>query len=391
MQSARNVAVLGSTGSIGVNTLDVIRLHPGRFSVYALSANVNVDLLFAQCVEFTPRYAAMANESSAAKLKFRLEQAGSKTRILHGEPSISRLASDDAVEVVVAGIVGAIGLLPTLAAVRAGKTILVANKEPLVMMGSEIMQEAHTHHANIVPVDSEHNAIFQCMPEGGAKGMSQSGIEKLLLTGSGGPFRETSLADFALITPAQACAHPNWEMGRKISVDSATMMNKGLELIEACALFDVSPDFVQIVVHPQSVIHSMVQYVDGTILAQMGAPDMRTPIAHALGWPERIESGTRRLDLFELARYDFKAPDEDKFPALRLARFAAQAGGTLPAILNAANEVAVEAFLSERINFKRIPELIETAMLHVPQKTERSLESVLEADRCTRVYVENLL
>jgi 1-deoxy-D-xylulose-5-phosphate reductoisomerase len=333
----------------------------------------------------------MANESSAARLKSRLEQAGAKTRVLQGEPSISRLASDDAVEVVVAGIVGAIGLMPTLAAVRAGKTILVANKEPLVMLGSEIMQEAHTHHATIVPVDSEHNAIFQCMPEGGAKGMAQSGIEKILLTGSGGPFRETSIADFASITPAQACAHPNWEMGRKISVDSATMMNKGLELIEACALFDVSPDFVQIVVHPQSVIHSMVQYVDGTILAQMGAPDMRTPIAHALGWPERIESGTRRLDLFELSRFDFQAPDEDKFPALRLARFAAQAGGTLPAILNAANEVAVEAFLSERINFKRIPELIETAMQHVPQKTERSLESVLEADRCTRVYVENLL
>lgn len=387
----RSVVILGSTGSIGVNTLDVIRLHAGSFNVFALSANVNVDALFAQCIEFAPVYAAMADETSATKLKARLQQAGSKTQVLQSEAANNDLASHAAVDVVVAGIVGAIGLLPTLAAVRKGKTILVANKEPLVMLGSEIMLEARAHKATIVPVDSEHNAIFQCMPKGGAAGMAESGIEKILLTGSGGPFREMDKAKFSTITPAQACAHPNWEMGRKISVDSATMMNKGLELIEACALFDVSPDFVQIVVHPQSIIHSMVQYVDGSILAQMGAPDMRTPIAHALGWPARIESGTERLDLIELAHFDFQAPDEVKFPALRLARVAAQEGGTLPAILNAANEVAVEAFLNERISFDQIPLLIENAMDNIETHEDRTLESVIDADQHTRTYVEDLL
>ncbi len=391
MLDRRAVAILGSTGSIGVNTLDVIRLHPDRFSVFALTANVNVDALYAQCLEFSPEYAAMADETSAASLKERLQQAGSGTQVLQGEVANNELASHENVDVVVAGIVGAIGLLPTLAAVRAGKTILVANKEPLVMLGSEIMREARAHQAIIVPVDSEHNAIFQCMPEGGAAGVAQGGIEKILLTGSGGPFREMDIADFASVTPAQACAHPNWEMGRKISVDSATMMNKGLELIEACALFDVSPEFVQIVVHPQSIIHSMVQYVDGSILAQMGMPDMRTPIAHALGWPNRIESGTARLDLIELAHFDFQAPDEKKFPALRLARTAAQEGGTLPAVLNAANEVAVEAFLNERIGFDKIPVLIETAMDALEHQQERSLETVLVADQLTRNYVEDLL
>jgi 1-deoxy-D-xylulose-5-phosphate reductoisomerase len=387
----RAVAILGSTGSIGVNTLDVIRLHPDRFSVFALTANLNVDALFAQCLEFSPDIAAMADEASAASLKIRLYQAGSRTEVLQGEAANTELAGHAQVDVVVAGIVGAIGLLPTLAAARAGKTILVANKEPLVMLGSQIMHEALDHGATIVPVDSEHNAIFQCMPGGGADGMLISGIEKILLTGSGGPFREMAMREFAGITPEQACAHPNWAMGRKISVDSATMMNKGLELIEACALFDVPPDFVQIVVHPQSIIHSMVQYVDGSILAQMGAPDMRTPIAHALGWPDRIESGTKRLDLIELAHFDFQAPDEVKFPALRLARAAAQEGGTLPAILNAANEVAVEAFLNNGIGFDRIPVLIESAMDTIENQQERSLESVLEADQRSRHYVEGLL
>ncbi len=387
----RAVAILGSTGSIGVNTLDVVRLHPDRFSVFALTANLNVDALFAQCLEFSPDIAAMADEASAASLKTRLYQAGSRTEVLQGEAANTKLAGHAQVDVVVAGIVGAIGLLPTLAAARAGKTILVANKEPLVMLGSQIMHEALDHGATIVPVDSEHNAIFQCMPGGGADGMLISGIEKILLTGSGGPFREMAMSEFAGITPEQACAHPNWAMGRKISVDSATMMNKGLELIEACALFDVPPGFVQIVVHPQSIIHSMVQYVDGSILAQMGAPDMRTPIAHALGWPDRIESGTKRLDLIELAHFDFQAPDEIKFPALRLARAAAQEGGTLPAILNAANEVAVEAFLNNGIGFDRIPVLIESAMDTIENQQERSLESVLEADQRSRHYVEGLL
>jgi len=363
-----------------------MRLHPQEFKVYALSANVNVDALFTQCIEFAPCYAAMANPERARELQQKLADAGSETEVLEGDDAISSLAENISVDIMVAGIVGAIGLMPTLAAVRAGKTVLIANKEPLVMLGSEIMQLAKQHQATIVPVDSEHNAIFQCMPEGGAAGMAQSGIEKILLTGSGGPFRTLAEGDFASITPAQACAHPNWEMGRKISVDSATMMNKGLELIEACALFDVHPDFVQIVVHPQSIIHSMVQYVDGSILAQMGAPDMRTPIAHALGWPERIESGTQRLDLFELARFDFQVPDEHRFPALRLARQAAEIGGTLPAILNAANEVAVEAFLNEQIGFNRIATLVEDAMNAVVVSTKRTLSSVLKADREAREY-----
>ena len=387
----KNVTILGSTGSIGVSTLEVIRLHPQRFNVLALSANRNVDILLAQCHEFLPRFAAMADQNSARILRGRLLESGLDTEVLVGDQAIVDLAEDSSVDVVVAGIVGAIGLLPTLAAVQKGKIVLVANKEPLVMLGSEIMQQARAHQATIVPVDSEHNAIFQCMPDGGAAGMVDSGIEKILLTGSGGPFREKACSEFASITPAQACAHPNWEMGRKISVDSATMMNKGLELIEACALFDVHPDFVQIVVHPQSIIHSMVQYVDGSILAQMGVPDMRTPIAHALGWPQRIESGTQRLDLFELSRFDFQAPDETKFPALRLARQAAEAGGTLPTILNAANEIAVEAFLNEQIRFDQITQLVETAMQQLEQNTARNLSTVLDADQRTRSFVTKLI
>ncbi len=383
----RKIAVLGSTGSIGLNTLDVIRQHPDKFEVFALSANRSIDAIFAQCLEFNPKYVAMADQASADSLAKKLAHAGSKVKILGGETSIGELAGHASVDVVVAGIVGAIGLFPTLEAVRAGKIVLIANKEPLVMLGAEIMEEARQYDATILPVDSEHNAIFQCMPEGGRQGMHHCGIEKILLTGSGGPFRELPKSEFSSITPAQACAHPNWDMGQKISVDSATMMNKGLELIEACALFDVSPDFVSIVVHPQSIIHSMVAYVDGSILAQMGAPDMRTPIAHGLGWPARIESGTERLDLIDIARFDFKSPDEDKFPAIRLAKLAAEAGGTLPAILNAANEVAVDAFLNERIRFDQIPVFIEKAMDAVPQQEQRSIDSVLQADKQARAYV----
>ena len=387
----RKLAILGSTGSIGVSTLEVVRLHPERFDVYVLSANLNVDALLSQCLERLRGLASRDVSRYDEVLRDRLAASGSEVEVLAGDAAITSLAGNPDVAVMVAGIVGAIGLMPTLTAVRAGKTVLIANKEPLVMLGSEIMQEARTHQATIVPVDSEHNAIFQCMPEGGAAGMAASGIEKILLTGSGGPFRGKPLSEFASITPEQACTHPNWDMGRKISVDSATMMNKGLELIEACALFDVHPDFVQIVVHPQSIIHSMVQYVDGSILAQMGVPDMRTPIAHALGWPNRIESGTQRLNLFELSRFDFEAPDEIKFPALRLARQAAEAGGTLPTILNAANEAAVEAFLNEHIRFDQLPVLVESAMDHLEQSSERSLASVLEADIRTREYVQTLI
>lgn len=387
----RTVTLLGSTGSIGLSTLEVIRLHPDRLRIFALTANRDVDSLYAQCLEYRPHYVAMADIDSARELRQRLQNTGSNTEVLEGDEAISWLAGEAGAELVVAGIVGAIGLLSTLAAVNAGKTVLIANKEPLVMLGSEIMQAAHQSGATILPVDSEHNAIFQCLPESGVAGLSQKGIEKILLTGSGGPFRTLPAGDFSSITPEQACAHPNWEMGRKISVDSATMMNKGLELIEACALFDVHPDFVQIVVHPQSIIHSMVQYVDGSILAQMGAPDMRTPLAHALGWPDRIESGTQRLDLFELARFDFEAPDEKKFPALRLARHAAEAGGTLATLLNAANEVAVDAFLNCKIRFDQIQMLVENAMDALDTSSERNLDTVLEADARCRAYVKNLI
>ena len=387
----RKVAVLGSTGSIGVNTLDVIRRHSGKFKVFALSANRSIDAIYAQCLEFTPEFVAMADQASADTLATKLKDAGSGVQVVGGETSISELAGHTSVDVVVAGIVGAIGLFPTLEAVRAGKIVLIANKEPLVMLGAEIMEEARQYNATILPVDSEHNAIFQCMPEGGRRGMQRSGIEKILLTGSGGPFRELPISEFASITPEQACVHPNWDMGQKISVDSATMMNKGLELIEACALFDVTPDFVSIVVHPQSIIHSMVAYVDGSILAQMGAPDMRIPIAHGLGWPERIESGTDRLDLIDIARFDFQPPDENKFPAIRLARVAAEEGGTLPAILNAANEVAVDAFLREHIGFDQIPILIEKTMEAVPKEEQRSIDSVLQADQQSRAYVTKQL
>lgn len=386
----RNIVVLGSTGSIGISTLNVIRLHLDKYRIYALSANQNVDTMYEQCLEFAPVYAAMADEVCAKQLKHKLSTQGVNTTVLSGNDAINTLAEHQAIDTVVAGIVGAIGLLPTIAAVKAGKIVLVANKEPLVMLGHEILLQAKQYGATVLPVDSEHNAIFQCMPNGASTNVQQNGIEKILLTGSGGPFRTMDKAEFSTITPAQACAHPNWDMGRKISVDSATMMNKGLELIEACALFDVPADFVQIVVHPQSVIHSMVQYTDGSILAQMGVPDMKIPIAHALGWPDRVESGAKRLDLFELAHFDFEPADEDKFPALRLARIAAQTSGTLSTILNAANEVVVQAFLDEKIRFDQICTLIETAMDKVEQHGQRSLERVLETDAQTRQFVSSL-
>lgn len=389
--SSHAIAVLGSTGSIGQNTLDIIRRHPERYQVYALCANTNVDKMFAQCEQFHPQVAVMGNKASAKRLKNQLKDAGSKVEVLSGKKAIVKIAAHEKIDTVMSAIVGAIGLKPTLAAVKSGKKVLIANKEPLVMLGNEIIRLARKYNASIVPVDSEHNAIFQCIPVGGQWGVSPFGVEKMYLTGSGGPFRQLPVAELAHVTPEQACDHPNWCMGPKISVDSATMMNKGLELIEACALFDIKPDMIQIVVHPQSVIHSMVQYVDGSILAQLGAPDMRTPIAHALAWPDRIESGTKRLDLFELARFDFEPPDEDKFPALRLAREAAMAGGTLPSILNAANEVAVDAFLNRRISFTKIPQLVESAMSKIEQTSTCNLATVLEADQRTRSFTEGLI
>ncbi len=380
----RRVTILGATGSIGINTLDVIARHPGRFQVAALAANTQDERLFEQCRRFGPATAVLLDEAAAARLARRVRAADLDTKVLAGARAIAEIAGAPDSDVVMAAIVGAAGLLPVLAAVRAGKRVLLANKEPLVMSGQLLMQEARAHGAEILPIDSEHNAIFQCLPSGYRTGARPAGVRRILLTCSGGPFRTSPVSALAQVTPDEACAHPRWAMGRKISVDSATLMNKGLELIEACRLFDVAPEQVQIVIHPQSVIHSMVEYTDGSVLAQLGNPDMRTPIAHALAWPERIESGVQALDVFDIARLDFERPDTDRFPCLRLAEAAARAGGTAPAILNAANEVAVAAFLDGRIAFTAIAAVIEHVLSTIAAGPDASLELVLDADARAR-------
>lgn len=376
----RGVTILGSTGSIGVNTLDVLARHPGRYRVMALTANTQVDRLFEQCRQFLPPKAVMLDPRSAAQLKEKIQNAGLSIEVLSGAEGLTTVATHLRTHIVVAAIVGAAGLLPTLAAVRAGKRVLLANKEPLVMSGHVFIEEARASGSELLPVDSEHNAIFQCMPAGFRTGTSPAGVSRIFLTCSGGPFRKVSAEDLISVTPDQACAHPNWVMGRKISVDSATLMNKGLELIEACWLFGLTPDQVEIVIHPQSVIHSLVEYADGSVLAQLGNPDMRTPIAHALAWPERIESGVKSLNLFEVARLDFEPPDLARFACLRLAYEAARNGGTMPAILNAANEVAVQAFLDRRIGFTDIPRVIEHTLSKLPANRETQLGIVLADD-----------
>ncbi|GAB6041473.1 1-deoxy-D-xylulose-5-phosphate reductoisomerase [Endothiovibrio diazotrophicus] len=378
------VTVLGATGSIGVSTLDVLARHPERYRVVALTANTGVERLLEQCRVHRPRYAVLADEAAAARFSALAADAGLAVEVLSGNDGLVKVASLDEVGQVMAAIVGAAGLLPTLAAARAGKRVLLANKEALVMSGALFMEEVRAHGAELLPIDSEHNAIFQCMPGDFGRGLAQVGVSRILLTASGGPFRSTPLDQLTEVTPEQAVAHPNWSMGRKISVDSATMMNKGLEVIEACWLFGCSPDDVQVVVHPQSVIHSMVQYSDGSVLAELGNPDMRTPIAHALAWPERIASGVADLDLFALARFDFEAPDFERFPCLRLAYDAIRTGGTAPAILNAANEVAVAAFLDRRLGFTAIAEVIERTLTELDAADAVSLEVVLEADRRAR-------
>jgi 1-deoxy-D-xylulose-5-phosphate reductoisomerase len=373
----RMVSVLGSTGSIGVNTLDVIARHPDRFRVYALAANSSVDTLLEQCLAFEPRYAVMMVEAAAESLRQQLP-ASSATEVLHGEDALSRVVTAPEVDTVMAAIVGAAGLPSTLAAARAGKTLLLANKESLVMGGHLLMQAVREAGARLLPIDSEHNAIFQCMPVDGAATPTLKGVSQVLLTASGGPFRNWSLAQMQDASPEQACAHPNWSMGRKISVDSASLMNKGLEFIEACWIFDLAPSKVDVVVHPQSIIHSMVQYLDGSVLAQMGNPDMRTPIAYGLGWPQRLTSGVAPLDLVATARLDFEAPDEARFPCLRLAREAVATGGTAMAVCNAANEIAVAAFLDEKIRFTDIPVVIEQT-LEAVSFVEPTALSVVEA------------
>lgn len=375
----RRVTVLGSTGSIGVSTLDVIRRHPDRFELYAIAAHTSVEAILQQCLEHQPRYAVMTDEAAAEHLRQQLP-ANSPTEVLQGDPGILQAVTAPEVDSVMAAIVGAAGLPSTLAAARAGKTVLLANKESLVMGGHLLMQAVRKSGARLLPIDSEHNAIFQCLPVGDDATPSLRGVSKILLTASGGPFREWSLERMAAATPDQACAHPNWSMGRKISVDSASLMNKGLELIEACWIFDLAPEQVEVVVHPQSIIHSMVQYRDGSVLAQLGNPDMRTPIAYGLGWPERLDAGVQPLDIVATARLDFEAPDERRFPCLRLAREAVAAGGTAMAVCNAANEVAVSAFLAGEIGFTAIPAIIEHTLGAVPAVEPTSLAVVESAD-----------
>lgn len=381
----QKLTILGSTGSVGTSTLAVLQLHPDLFKVETLTANSNVSLMFEQCQQFKPHSVVMVDHAAAKKLNAQLRQAGlEKIDVLSGADALIDVAKSGAYDALMSAIVGAAGLLPTLESVRAGKRVLIANKEPLVMTGDLFMREAKQSGAVILPIDSEHNAIFQCLPHD----QSKRGVRKIHLTASGGPFRGRAWSELRDITPDQACAHPNWTMGQKISVDSATMMNKGLELIEAAALFSLPAESVDIVVHPQSIIHSMVEYTDGSFLAQLGAPDMRIPIAHSLSWPDRIASGANTLDITEIARLDFEKPDMSNLPCLRLARAAAEQGGSAPAILNAANEVAVEAFLQCQIGFTDIAIVVESVLSGSNNKAVDSIECVLNIDNEARILAQ---
>ena len=380
------LCILGSTGSIGRSTLDVVSRHRDRYDVVALSANRDVDKLEQQCLDFAPRVAVMADKSCALVLQDRLRSAGSDIQVLGGSDALDEIAVLPQVDFVMAAIVGAAGLPSSLAAARAGKRVLLANKEALVMSGQLFMQAVAEHGAELVPIDSEHNAVFQCLPAGASMSTPAVGVRSVILTASGGPFLTRSLETFDAITPAEAVAHPNWSMGRKISVDSATMMNKGLEVIEACLLFAARPDQVEVIIHPQSIIHSLVTYADGSVLAQLGNPDMRTPIAHALAWPARMESGVLPLDLLAIGSLEFSAPEMRRFPCLQLAYDAIRAGGSAPAILNAANEIAVDAFLEGRIPFTRIPQVVEAALAAIPADTVASIDETLAVDQRTRLF-----
>ncbi len=379
----QKLTILGATGSIGVSTLDVVERHPNRFQVYALSGYSRVAELAEQCKKFKPSFAVTADQKSVDQLRQLLKEDCPETKVLCGVEGLCQIAVAPEVDMVMAAIVGAAGLLPTLEAARAGKKVLLANKEALVMAGSLFMKAVRESGATLLPIDSEHNAIFQCLPSGYASD-NRCGVQKIVLTASGGPFRTSPLETLDTITPEQACAHPNWSMGRKISVDSATMMNKGLELIEACWLFDLSPDQIEVVIHPQSVIHSMVQYVDGSVLAQLGNPDMRTPIAHAMAWPERINSGVANLDIIGTARLDFEGPDLERFPCLALAVEAARMGGSAPTVLNAANEVAVEAFLNGDISFLQISKIVAQVLGDTAIVELDTLENVQSSDKLAR-------
>ena len=389
--SVKQVAILGSTGSIGVNTLDVIRDHPERFKVVALTAAKQVDLLAEQCTEFKPAIAVVADADGAARLSKLLIEKKINTQVLHGPQALVTAVTESNCDTVMAAIVGAAGLVPALAAAKAGKRVLLANKEALVMSGDLFMQAMKQGGGELLPIDSEHNAIFQCLPNQFSKDPNPSlGVEELWLTASGGPFRNTPLDQLASITPEQACAHPNWVMGRKISVDSATMMNKGLEVIEAFWLFGLPLEKIKVLIHPQSVVHSMVRYRDGSVLAQLGQPDMRTPIAYGLAWPERIEAGVAPLSLTQLATLSFSEPELDRFPCLSLAFAAAKKGGTAPTILNAANEIAVAAFLDEGLPYLQIPVVVEKVLSAIPSVNADSLELILDVDARARRVAEEV-
>jgi 1-deoxy-D-xylulose-5-phosphate reductoisomerase len=381
----QTITLLGATGSIGESTLDIIGRHPDKYAVFALTGNQQIEKLAAQCLRHNAEYAVVNDALSASKLESLLANLKAPTRVLHGVDALCQVASAESVDTVMAAIVGAAGLVPTLAAVKAGKKILLANKESLVMAGGLFMDAVKASGSLLLPIDSEHNAIFQCLPAN-YQGADAAGVSKLLLSASGGPFRGWSVEQMLSVQPEQACAHPNWSMGRKISVDSASLMNKGLELIEACWLFDVAPSQIEVVVHPQSVIHSLVQYTDGSVLAQLGNPDMRTPIAHALAWPDRILSGVENLNLFEIARLDFEQPDLASFPCLQLAFDAAAAAGDAPAILNAANEIAVQAFLDRRIGFTQIAQVVDNSLQWLDFSEPDSLDAVQESDQKARQH-----
>ena len=374
----QSVTILGSTGSIGLNTLDVIRRHTSRYSVFALTANTSVSALFNQCKEFKPRYAVMRNEESAGDLIARLRSESFKTEVLVGTAGLCEVASHSEVDIVMAAIVGAAGLESSLAAAASGKKLLLANKESLVMSGALFTRTCEANGATLLPIDSEHNAIYQCMANG-AKGFAE-GIRKILLTGSGGPLLRTPISELVDVSVARACRHPNFSMGRKISVDSATMMNKGLELIEACWLFKVPVSDIEIVIHPQQIIHSMVEYVDGSIVAQMGNPDMRTPIAHGLAWPERVDSGVDSLDLLTIGKFDFESVDRQRFPCVELAEAAAQGAGSLSISLNAANEIAVDAFLRELIQFTDIPIIVDQVLNQTRGEAVSTIADIIAVD-----------
>lgn len=384
MPKLQQITILGATGTIGANTLNVISQHPNRFATYALTANNNDAALYKLCIEYKPVFAVLLDEAAAERLRLQLKAVGSSTEVMCGMSALEYVSSRPEVDAVMAAIVGAAGLIPAIAAANAGKRILLANKETLVMAGNLFMQAVKQGGATLLPIDSEHNAIFQVMPARVDGNLIDSGIKKILLTASGGPFRKFSQSELEEVSLEQALNHPNWVMGPKITIDSATLMNKGLEVIEARWLFNAKPSEIEVVVHPQSVIHSMVEYVDGSVLAQLGNPDMRTPIAYALGYPERLQSGVGSLDLFKIGQLDFEAPDTDKFPCLRLAYEALKLGGNAAAILNAANEIAVESFIQKTIKFTDIPRLIEFVLNKSSIKEVSDLKMLIDTDAAAR-------